>query len=413
MTKTTLALAMLACSTTALMAGAPAIAEEGPLTKAISESKPIFNFRLRYEGVEQDSQPEDAEALTYRIRAGVETGKAYDTSFLVEFDHIDNFVDDYSNPVDPLPGFPVVADPQTTELNRLQLTNTSLPDTTTTLGRQRIILDDSRFVGNVGWRQNEQTFDAIRAVNKSIGNLTIDATYLNQVNRIFGPDAPETGGLAGRFTGDSYLLNVGYQTPFGKLTGFGYWVDVDELGATANSSQTLGFRFAGATDIGPGKADYAVSYAQQSDWASSAVDYDTEYYLVSGGYTVSGFKFGLAYEVLGSDSGFGFRTPLATLHKFQGWADNFLVTPGTGVEDLYATAGYTVGDVGPLKGLRFLAVYHDFSAESTSADYGTEIDLLAAAKWKKLGFTLKYADYSSDGFATDTKKLWFQVDYAF
>ena len=73
------------------------------------------------------------------------------------------------------PPYPVVADPESYEINRLQLTNTSIIDTTITLGRQRIVLDDHRFVGNVGWRQNEQTFDALRVVNKHIPNLTIDA----------------------------------------------------------------------------------------------------------------------------------------------------------------------------------------------------------------------------------------------
>ena len=44
----------------------------------------------------------------------------------------------------------------------------------------------------------------------------------------------------------------------------------------------------------------------------------------------------LGYEVLGSDDGKkGFATPLATGHKFQGFADKFLTTPNDGVQDLY------------------------------------------------------------------------------
>src|SRR3546814_1461069 len=44
------------------------------------------------------------------------------------------------------------------------------------------------------------------------------------------------------------------------------------------------------------------------------------------------------YEVLGSDAGvFAFQTPLATLHKFQGWADLFLTTHSAGVRDLNFT----------------------------------------------------------------------------
>ena len=66
---------------------------------------------------------------------------------------------DYNSTTNGKTTYPAVADPETYEINRLQLTNTRIPMTTVTLGRQRIVLDDQRFVGNVGWRQNEQTFD--------------------------------------------------------------------------------------------------------------------------------------------------------------------------------------------------------------------------------------------------------------
>ncbi len=109
-------------------------------------------------------------------------------------------------------------------MNRLQLTNTRLPGTTLILGRQRIALDDQRFVGNVGWRQNEQTFDAVRVVSKSVPTLTVDATYLNQVNRVFGPDSPQ-----GRWHGDGWLGNVAWQLPIISLTTFAYVLDFEPL----------------------------------------------------------------------------------------------------------------------------------------------------------------------------------------
>ena len=92
----------------------------------------------------------------------------------------------------------MVADPESYELNRLQLTQHRLPghDASRSAGSASL-LDDHRFVGNVGWRQNEQTFDALRVVNKTVKNLTVDVTYLNQVNRVFGEDSPQ-GDLQGR-----------------------------------------------------------------------------------------------------------------------------------------------------------------------------------------------------------------------
>ena len=86
--------------------------------------------------------------------------------------------------------YPVVADPEITELNRLQLAYTGVEDATFTVGRQRVILGDARYVGNVGFRQNEQTFDAVRATISAIENVTINYLYLDRVHRILGDDHP-------------------------------------------------------------------------------------------------------------------------------------------------------------------------------------------------------------------------------
>lgn len=373
---------------------------------ALADIKPIFDTRLRYEAVDQDGLAEEASALTYRFRAGLETGAFHDTKFLIEFDHIDDLIDDFNSTINGKTAYPVVPDPNATELNRLQLTNTSIPDTTITLGRQRIGLDDARFVGNVGWRQNEQTFDGLRVQNSSLGQLKIDLSYIAQINRIFGDDS-----AIGRWEGDTYLLNVSHPTPIGTLTGFAYDIDVDNAGGVF-SSQTIGARLSGKQSVGAGTLAYTVSYATQSDSGSSPLDYSADYSLVEGQYAINALTAGLGWEVLGGDDERGFQTPLATLHKFQGWADKFLTTPTTGVEDIYAKLGYKVGDVGPFDALNLTAVYHDFSADVGGADYGSEINLAASAKWKSIGITLKYADYSADDFATDTSKLWIQFDFA-
>jgi hypothetical protein len=55
----------------------------------------------------------------------------------------------------------------------------------------------------------------------------------------------------------------------------------------------------------------------------------------------------------------------------------------------------------------FTGVYHDFSAESGSADWGTELDLSAARKLgDRYGVLLKAAFYDADQHATDTTKFW-------
>ena len=145
------------------------------------------------------------------------------------------------------------------------------------------------------------------------------------------------------------------------------------------------------------------AWATQSDSGDSTLDYDADYYVIDGSAMAGPVTLGAGYEVLGAGDGVGFRTPLATLHKFQGWADMFLVTPGEGIEDLYFSIA---GKAGPVD---LQAIYHDFSASESSASFGSEIDL--AATWpisQAFSAQLKYADFSSDDATrySDTTKTW-------
>src|SRR5687767_6765093 len=259
-------------------------ADLGAIGGALSESKPIFDVRLRYEDVDQTPMTEEADAETARVRLGFESGKAWNTSLLAEGEVVAHLSGHYRDDTARATNvaYPMIPDPESEEINRLQLVNTSLPGTTVTLGRQRILLDDQRFVGNVGWRQNEQTFDAVRVVNKPLAALTLDATYLNQVNRIFGRESPQ-----GRYDGDGVLANVSYQAPFGKLTGFGYLLDFDaitDIPAALNpvrvSNETFGARLAGERPLSKIKLGYAGTFARQSDYGSNPGNFDLDYYSV-------------------------------------------------------------------------------------------------------------------------------------
>jgi hypothetical protein len=387
---------------------------------AIAESKPIFDARLRYESVDQTPIDEEADADTLRVRLGFETGKAWNTSLLAEGEivtHIGgSYRDDNAQPRNV--SYPVVPDREGEEINRLQLVNTSLPGTTLTLGRQRILLDDHRFVGNVGWRQNEQTFDAVRIVNKPIPALTLDATYLNQVNRIFGPESPQ-----GRWQGDGVLANAAYQFPIGKLTGFGYVLDFDPiatipagLNPTRMSTETHGVRFAGERPLSKFKLGYVGSYAQQSDYGANPVDFDLDYYLLEFTGTYRQYSVGLGQEVMQGNGVVGFSTPLATMHKFNGWADKFLATPVNGIDDRYASVGYLMKGVGRLDTLSASLVYHDLQTQRLGTDLGSEVNLQLQAKYQRFVALLKYARYDANEGSTpaayqDTTKVWAQLEY--
>ena len=327
----------------------------------------------------------DANAITLRAHLGFETGKAWNTSLLVEGEAVVPFEDDYRpDPLIPEKAtYPVVADPESYELNRFQLVNTSIPGTTLTLGRQRILLDDQRFVGNVGWRQNEQTFDAFRIVNKSVKNLVLDATYLNRVNRVFGEDSPQ-----GTYEGDSALLNASYQTKIGKITGFGYLLQFDNIvgvpAAVRDSTSTYGLRFAGEKPAGKFKIRLPRLVGDAERRRRQPAELRSRLHSSpSSAPTYQQFGLGVGIEVLEGNGAKGFTTPLATLHKFQGWADKFLTTPPNGIEDTYVNAMVNLKAVGGLDSLGFVLGYHDYEAEHISADYGSEVNVSVAAKLKK------------------------------
>jgi hypothetical protein len=417
------AVSMLLLSTTTTHA-----ADFGPIGGALGESKPIVDARVRYENVEQTPLAEEADANTLRLRLGFETGKAWNTSLLAEGEFVWPFDGDYrdDNGVGSNTAYPVVADPESYEFNRLQLTNTSLPGTTLTLGRQRIVLDDHRFVGNVGWRQNEQTFDALRVINKSLARLTVDVSYLNQVNRVFGPDSPQ-----GRYEGDGYLANLAYQLPFGKLTGFGYVLDFDPIAVThfrgltaaqaaaldpiRASTETYGLRFAGERPMSKFKLGYLAAYATQQEYGSNPFVFDLDYYLAELTGTYRQFSLSIGQEVLEGNGTFGFATPLATLHRFNGWADKFLATPANGIDDRYASFGYVMKGVAMLDTFSATIGYHDYESERLALDLGAEVNVQLQAKYQRFLGTIKYADYDATTATPvayqDTVKYWVMVDY--
>ncbi|HEX7877068.1 MAG TPA: alginate export family protein [Sphingobium sp.] len=395
--------------------------------------KPIVEARLRYETVDQAgpaplTSNRDADAVTIRMRAGGELSKG-PFAFLAEAEGTLAIDENYNSGVNGKTLYPMVPDPQNVEVNRVQLQYRTKP-LVVTLGRQRINLDDQRFVGSVAWRQNEQTFDAVRVEYMGVKNLKVDLTYAISARTIWGIDGGKFGSTnrPTQIDGDNIFANVSYKTKYGTLTGFAYLIDEDEPIAALlrNSSQTYGARFAGAVPLAKKvKLSYLASYARQSDYAKNPVDYAADYAAGELGLEVSAIKLTAGYELRGSDGnatgiagGFALQTPFATLHKFNGWADKFLTTPATGLQDRYASIAYTVPKVGKMGPLVASFLYRRFNSDRLSIHYGDEIDAQVTLKIDKhLSALVKYADYDRKGIASftgdaDTKKFWAQIDYA-
>lgn len=372
--------------------GAPA-----DLQSAIAGGKVNLDLRLRYESVDQNNALDDADALTLRTRLGYVTAPWRALVAFAEMENTSALIDDYAPAT---AGHSVVADPEGSEVNQYGLRYTGLPGLAATLGRSKLILDNARWVGNVGWRQNEQTFDGAFLKYSGLAALTGQYAYLSNVNTITATNADL----------DGHLVNLAWAAlPQLTLTAYAYLLDYEAPATT--DVDTIGLRASGSAGLGQAvKLIYAAEYAQQ-DAETLVDDFSADYLLAELGFGFKPLTITLGYEVLGSDDGlYGLQTPLATKHAFQGWADVFLVTPATGIEDLYVAAQ---GSVGPVK---LAAAYHEFSAdESTPAeDYGSEIDVSAGMKMAgKLNGLIKYASYSADDFGVDTDKLWAQLEYQF
>jgi hypothetical protein len=394
-----------------ILAAPPAVADG--LESLISDGKAGLDLRYRYESVEQDGIPSTAGASTLRLRLNLATGTVNGFSAFTEFDHLQVIGDTHYNDTrNGLAQYPVVADPEGTDLNQAYLQYAAPKDTVLRLGRQRITIDGERFIGAVGWRQNEQTYDALRVETKALPGATVNYAYVDQVRRVFGPDS---GTPPASLDSDSHLLNVKLtKLPLGALTVYGWHLDFDD--APALSSDTVGARWDGTQAVnGSLNFGWALEYARQEDAGDNAADIDATYNLVELSLKASAAGVTAGREVLSGESGAftaatnpAFQTPLATLHKFQGWADKFLTTPSAGIEDLYL--GFNVA----LAGWNGQAVWHDYSAEATGQDYGTELDLSVARKFGgRYELLLKYADYEADGLFTDTTKVWVQLGASF
>lgn len=386
-------------SVLALLAGPALLAPAAASADECDGVDPMLDARYRFETVDQDGFDRDADASTLRLRLGLEAAFNCSLDGFIEFEDVRAIgPDDYNSTANGKGQYPVVADPEETELNRAWLRWRPSDDADIKLGRQRIILDNARFVGNVGFRQNEQTFDALRLDYRLTENWVIRAVHVDQVNRIFGDSHPNP--LLAEFDVNTQLFNLAWASDRMTLTGYAYLYENEDNESA--STETYGLRWTGNRPLnGETRLRGTVELATQEPWEDGARVNDADYLHAAAGLDWSRFGVDLGHEVLEGNGEYGFSTPLATLHAFNGWADVFLATPPDGLEDTYGKVSGEAGRLG------WQVVYHEFGAERGGADYGSELDLAVTYPLPfGIGGKLEYADYDADGFASDTRKIW-------
>ncbi len=357
---------------------------------AFSWVTPTVDISARYEFRDVDGQ-DVSHALTTRERLGLKFGEFHGFSAFVEGEFTQAIVDDFDggpgNDVSPnVANNAVIADPETNEVNRAWIQYKGF-DTTLKVGRQRIKLDGDQFIGNVGWRQNEQTFDAVRITNKSIEDLTLDYTYSDRAQRIFGSDA--RGGLQ-EWEGDFHFFNANYKgIDNWDLTAYAYLVDMD-LGPARANGDTYGV--IAKTKVGD--VSLYAEFAQQLTNSGTQDGVDDAGYLHLKATTKFGsHTVGVGYEYLDKD----LYTPFSTVHAYNGFADVFIgqrlgLAGNNGIADAYIFHNTKLPG-----GIVWKNWFHMIGDNDSSFDFGYEFDSVLVKKFGN-GFTglAKFYHFESD-----------------
>ncbi len=348
------------------------------LKEMVEGGKVSLNARARFEYLASIGG-QDVNGYSIRTRLGLTSGEVEGFKAMLELEDV-SFANDNDRPGLDVP---------TTEINQAWLSYSG-EGASGKLGNQVYTLDDHRFIGHVGWRQNIQTFDAL-TTHFSAGSASINLAYLSRVNRVNATSQDLDGILANA----AFKIDSNH-----SVSAFGYSLDFDNPGWARMSTQTLGFRAAGKVG-GEQFVNYTFSYANQSDTGANPFDVDLNYLSAEVSTSVSKVKLALGYESMEGDGANGFNTPLSTVHKFAGFADVFAgrsigLAGGLtqGLDDTYLSANYKL-PIG--NGLPITVIYHKFESENSGVDLGDEFDIVFSYELSESILLLaKYAYYEAD-----------------
>jgi len=401
--------AMLLCFMTA---GWSVAAVLDDLTAALKAGKADVGVLTSFEYKNRDDATSPAKQLSIRTRIGYQTGEFHHVRLYAQFHNLTNAWEEFRHADGGDSDRDLIADPDGNRLYKAYLDYSALPQTTVRLGRQEIILDDARLLGNIGWRLNGQSFDAVTVTNKSITDLTLFAGYVNQVNTI---------ALTHVDLDHFYLINANYAgIKNHHVSVYGYLLDTESKADSARDSATYGVRIVGKPCI----VNYAVDYTLQTDFADGE-DHDADMLNLYVGATVAPVDFGVGYSYISGQDGDDrpFDTLYSTAHKFNGFADLFLSTNGggltPGLQDYYAKIGTS------FFGVKLSVIYHYFDSyedDHFDGTYGDEVDVVVVKPISdNLKLLVKYANFMQDedegnGFANpavDTEILTARLEYSF
>jgi len=353
------------------------------------------DLRYRLEAVDDDRFAENATASTLRARVGIASPE-WSGWQLNLAGHASRHLgaEDFNSTANGRGAYPVVADPDDEGISEAWIGYRRDDHFSVRLGRQRLTEDNLRFLGNVGFRQLEQTFDAAALTWRPGDGWRMNLRWLDRAHRVFGPSNPNE--LLAEADLNAWLGTL--ERDFGTTTAALY---VHRIGYDdrAASHRNVGLRLTGDLSGNRGLS-WRLEYARQDGIRQlDGVD-GQDYFHARLAQELDGWHWFAGHERMGGDGSYSFQTPLATLHAHNGWSDQFLSTPADGLVDTYAAAGATLG------AWTGLVKVHDFRSERNSRRYGNEYGLMVRRPLPAgLGLEFKAARFAGHDRA-DVTKTW-------
>jgi hypothetical protein len=357
----------------------------------LKDGKLSFSTRYRFEAFERDGAPFTAPAYapTLRIALGYETPSFHGFSVFAQGESVlVTGPADYRVPNLPSqdrPNLPSILDPKSLEMNQGYVKWThrisNSEQMTVIVGRQELSLNDGRFLNFSSWRQVHGTFDAARLEIELPLHFSFTYAFINRFYKQNGYDAKD-----GQQPMHSDMLNLKWEKPRRVSASlYGLLLNFRAPAQFSTSTQTYGIRFTGPYDLGK---DWSVLYvgefAKQLNYGSNPHKVNENYFLgeLGPGWRDFGLKAGYAF--LGGRSATDLlTTPLAPPHN--GWTDLFVNNPsepgGSGLQAAYVTAS---GPVRFLDGTVLTVIYYDYHSDYPHIRYGSELDMSAAYKVKRV-----------------------------
>ncbi len=220
--------------------------------RALQSGQVSGDIRYRLEKAGQQEK-RDATASTVRTRLSYGSASYRDLYVAIEFEGVFSvFKKEYNSGLNDNLEYATILDPTVIDANQRYIAYQGIPKTSIFYGRQRIVFNNGRFVGDDGWRQNEQSFDS----------LTINSTLIPFVELTYAHIYQRVGVLSRVEQMKTNLLDISYHGFKNHvITAYGYFFNLTQR--PLDSQQTFGSRMTGEYDLQRGSfLVYAIEYAR-------------------------------------------------------------------------------------------------------------------------------------------------------